>query len=52
MFVAVIVAVPPPSFIRQMPCECVAAYSMRLQFPPPVHVGTRFEGWISRCVTS
>ncbi len=36
--------------------RCPASASLRraprLQFPPPVHTGTRDEGWSSRCVTS
>jgi hypothetical protein len=42
-----------PSGICQIPLECVAAKSTCLQpAAPPVHVGTREEGWISRCITS
>src|SRR5690242_5484718 len=42
----------PPRFILQMPCECVAAYRMRLHAPLPVQVGSREEGSMARCMTS
>ena len=41
-----------PGSSPRCPASASRRRGSRLQWPPPVHVGSRFDGWIARCMIS